>query len=266
MKDTRGKLEILDCRSLHPCADNVPVLVTGTLFYRVSDSYKATFAVQDYIGAVRQLGTSAARAVIGKWTYDEINGDRVRLNLSLSQQIQAGGEPWGVSCTRFEIQNIAPENEHVKKQLEKQVAAERQRRENELNVRATVNTAQGERDAAILHAEGERSALIQRAEGQALADRLKADAAKYTFDTETEAKTRLIKDTVTAFGDSNLAATYLIEMARTQQLQALAHGPNNATYFLPSDLLSQLGTTMNHLATNPGIAAALANTASKANK
>jgi len=46
--------------------DNVPVTISGSLFYRVFNSNKACFSVQEYMNAINSLGTSAARSIIGK--------------------------------------------------------------------------------------------------------------------------------------------------------------------------------------------------------
>lgn len=45
--------------------DNVPVIVNGTLFYRIVDSYKACFNVADVLDQVKNVGTSCIRSVIG---------------------------------------------------------------------------------------------------------------------------------------------------------------------------------------------------------
>jgi regulator of protease activity HflC (stomatin/prohibitin superfamily) len=87
-------------------SDNVPVVVSGSLFWRVNDSYRACFAVGDYEGNVRAVGTSAMRSVVGHFTYDEVIGDRNKINAKLREVIGRGIEDWGISCTRFEIQNV----------------------------------------------------------------------------------------------------------------------------------------------------------------
>lgn len=210
--------------------DNVPVTITGSLFYRATNSYKACFEAQDYYRAVQQLGTSAARAVIGQFEYDDINSDRNAINSSLCKIIDESCSSWGVTCTRFEIQDFRPQNDHVEKQLELQVAAERTRRENDLNTRSKLRTAEGEKEALVLKSEGELAATKNA-----------ADANKYRINAETDSRTRLIDETVRALGGNHeIASNYLIEMNKIEQLSAMATGPNNITYFLPTDLLSTI--------------------------
>jgi regulator of protease activity HflC (stomatin/prohibitin superfamily) len=222
--------------------DNVPVTIVGSLFYRAVDSYKVCFGVTDYIGSTTQLGTSAARAVIGQFEYDNINADRNQINQTSTKTIDDGCAAWGITCTRFEIQDFGPQNDHVKRQLELQVAAERSRRENELNTLAKIRTAEGEKTAAVL-----------KSEGELVAARNLADAEKYRLDTETSARVRLLEETVWAFGDPTAAAEYLVEMARSEQLRAIAVGPGNTTYFLPANLLSSMDRIADGISKLPGL-------------
>lgn len=53
-------------------ADNVPIICSGSLFFRVVDSYKACFAVSNVHDNVKNTGTSAVRSVLGHFTYDQV--------------------------------------------------------------------------------------------------------------------------------------------------------------------------------------------------
>lgn len=55
--------------------------------------------------------------------------------------------------TRFEIQNFKPSNREVERQLELQMAAERDRRKKMLDTKATVNVAEGHKQRTILESE-----------------------------------------------------------------------------------------------------------------
>lgn len=49
-------------------SDNVPVLLSGSLFYKVRDSYDACFSINDYQKNIENIGTSASRSVVGHFT------------------------------------------------------------------------------------------------------------------------------------------------------------------------------------------------------
>lgn len=53
-------------------ADNVPITVSGSLFYRIEDGYKASFAVSDVKQNIENTGTSVVRSVLGMFTYDQV--------------------------------------------------------------------------------------------------------------------------------------------------------------------------------------------------
>lgn len=171
-------------------SDNVPVIISGSLFFRVRNSYDACFSVDNFQENVANIGTSAMRSVIGHFTvrvsnlcvlresdnrvqYDEVIGDRNKLNTKLhdiiGNSIQVCIEfwlpnmystriiqKWGVDCTRFEVQNFKPHNRDVEKQLELQMAAERDRRKQILDTQALINVAEGHKQRSILESEGGR--------------------------------------------------------------------------------------------------------------
>ena len=46
--------------------DNVPIKATGTIFGRIYDAEKAAYEVDDVWGSVAAVGSSCARAIIGR--------------------------------------------------------------------------------------------------------------------------------------------------------------------------------------------------------
>jgi regulator of protease activity HflC (stomatin/prohibitin superfamily) len=66
-------------------ADNVPIICSGSLFYRVVDSYKACFGVSNVHENVKNTGTSAVRSVLGHFTYDQVRAVSLSVYSSNSQ-------------------------------------------------------------------------------------------------------------------------------------------------------------------------------------
>lgn len=204
--------------------DNVPVSVSGTLFYKVNNAEKACFSVQNYLRSVQSVGESTARSIIGRFDYDEIISDRNTITQKLVETIDKSIDNWGVACTRFEIQVFEPQNAAVAKQLELQMEAERRRRENELITRASINTAEGDKRTVILKSEAESESL-----------RNLANANKYKIETEASAMRLQLEDVAKVFGNNTeYAAKYILERIRLENMNAIATGPNNKTYFVPS--------------------------------
>lgn len=90
MREGRIDMENLSAVS----KDNIMVWITGTLFYNVRDAEKACFGVQDYVGAVGKVGTSAIRSIIGCKEYDSINSERNEVNAALAKTIASSIDQW----------------------------------------------------------------------------------------------------------------------------------------------------------------------------
>jgi regulator of protease activity HflC (stomatin/prohibitin superfamily) len=90
-------------------------------------------------------------------------------------------DPWGIKVNRVEVKNIIPP-EPIQAAMEKQMRAERERRETILRAegekRSTILVAEGQKESvileaeaakqsAILHAEARKEAQIREAEGEA---------------------------------------------------------------------------------------------------
>lgn len=206
--------------------DNVPVIISGTLFIKVDDAEKACFKVQNYRHAVSAVGESAVRSIIGKFEYDTITSERNKINTELRDTIGQSISEWGTQCTRFEIQNMAPANDSVTEQLESQMRAERARRENELNTIAKINTA-----------EGEKKSQIFQSEAHAISIENKAKADKYAVEQDTQAvvnQISQIKQSLTNVSDEKVL-NFLLESKRLENLNALAKSDNKQIYFVNSE-------------------------------
>ena len=79
-------------------------------------------------------------------------------------------DPWGIKINRVELKNIMPPEE-IQNAMERQMKAERERRESILRAegekKSAILTAEGEKESAILRAEAKKEAAIKEAEGNA---------------------------------------------------------------------------------------------------
>ncbi|KAJ2923590.1 hypothetical protein H1R20_g13505, partial [Candolleomyces eurysporus] len=221
-------------------SDNVPVVCSGSLFYKVVDSYKACFGVSNVHDNVKNTGTSAVRSVIGHFTYDQVIGDRNELNKRLNEVIGKSIMNWGVECTRFEIQNFHPANREVERQLELQMEAERNRRKQILDTQAHINVAEGQKQRVILESEGLLQAksneadasyktVVREAEARQQQTLMEATALAKQVD-EVAQSLAADKNNVTA-EEKQRAMNALIEIRRLEQLKAIAKSQSNSTYF-----------------------------------
>ena len=204
--------------------DNVPVIVSGTVFFKVIDVEKALFSVNNVNQAIKSVGESSFRAVIGRFDYDEIISNRNAINIEMLKILGNTTLDWGINTTRLEIQDFGPQNSEVAKQLEKQMQAERSRRENELQTQADIRTAEGAKAIAVLNSEG-----------QLIAAKNKAEALKYELSATSDGLSDQIQSLSSKFNsDTAKAAQFLLEMKRLEHLQQMAT-TQNKVYFMPSD-------------------------------
>jgi regulator of protease activity HflC (stomatin/prohibitin superfamily) len=79
-------------------------------------------------------------------------------------------DPWGIKVNRVEVKNIMPPQD-IRDAMEKQMRAERERRESILRAegekRSEILRAEGAKEAAILRAEADKESQVRRAEGEA---------------------------------------------------------------------------------------------------
>ncbi len=159
--------------------DNVPLGIDGVLYLRIMDPKAASYGVENLRFAITQLAQTTMRAEIGKITLDETFESRENINAIVTNAIDEASEAWGTKVLRYEIKDISPPAT-ILDEMEKQMAAERQRR-------VDVTTSEGYRQAQINEAEGDQQALVLRAQGQADAVEIEAKARAAAIETISKA-------------------------------------------------------------------------------
>jgi regulator of protease activity HflC (stomatin/prohibitin superfamily) len=179
--------------------DNVPVTIDGTLYVKVIEQEKTCYNVDNYINGSIAIGTSTVRSLIGQFEYDCITSDRNTINKRLRENIGNDMNDWGVECTRFELQQFNPSSLQVQHHLEKQMEAERSRRENELNTQAKIRTAEGEKISQIHMTEAEYKTMEFETNGKV-----------YEMQQITKATEEQLLKISSVLGSENSASEYLL--------------------------------------------------------
>jgi len=136
--------------------DNISIEIDGVLFMQVLDPVRATYGIDNYLMAARQLAQTTLRSEIGKMDLDRTFEERESINANIIGALDKASEPWGLKIMRYEISNINPP-QSVKDALEKQMRAERERR-------AQVAMSEGDRESRINVAEGHKQEVIKQSE------------------------------------------------------------------------------------------------------
>ena len=150
--------------------DNVTMQIDTIVFYQITDPMLYAYGVERPLMAIENLTATTLRNIVGDLDFDAALTSRDVINAKIRTIIDEATDPWGIKVNRVELKSIQPPRE-IQDAMEKQMKAERQRRE-------TILRAEGEKTAKILAAEGEKEKQITEAQGQKQSMILRAEAEK----------------------------------------------------------------------------------------
>ncbi len=136
--------------------DNVTMQIDSVVFFQVTDPKLYAYEIDRPIMAIENLTATNLRNIIGDLELDSTLASRDVINTRITVTLDEATDKWGIKVNRVELKNIIPPAE-IQDAMEKQMKAERQRRE-------TLLRAEGEKHSQILVAEGEKESAILRAD------------------------------------------------------------------------------------------------------
>jgi regulator of protease activity HflC (stomatin/prohibitin superfamily) len=193
--------------------DNAVILTNAVAFVRVTKPENALYGVEDFRVAIQQLIMTTLRSILGEMTLDEALSNREHIKTKLKDAIIDDVADWGVTVKSVEIQDINP-SASMQDSMERQAAAERERR-------AIETTAEGNKNAAILEADGKLAAAEREAKAQIVLANASAEAIK------------MISDNIQ---DKELPAMFLLGDRYINSLEKISQSPNSKFVIYPADL------------------------------
>jgi regulator of protease activity HflC (stomatin/prohibitin superfamily) len=152
--------------------DNVTMQIDTVIYYQITDPKLYTYGVEHPMSAIETLTATTLRNIIGDLELDQTLTSRDTINSQMRVILDEATDPWGIKVNRVELKNILPPAD-IQNSMEKQMKAERERRQNILQAEGTkqsaILVAEGEKEAAVLRADAEKQAAILKAEGEAQA-------------------------------------------------------------------------------------------------
>ncbi len=148
--------------------DNVTMQIDTVVYFQITDPKLYSYGVENPVNAIENLTATTLRNIIGELELDETLTSRDVINTKMRSILDEATDPWGVKVNRVEVKNILPPRD-IQESMEKQMRAERERRE-------AILKAEGEKKAAILLAEGEKESVILKADAEKEAKIKKAEA------------------------------------------------------------------------------------------
>lgn len=164
--------------------DNVTMQIDTVVFFQITDPKLYAYGVESPIAAIENLTATTLRNIIGDLELDHTLTSRDTINAKIRSILDEATDPWGIKINRVELKNIKPPAE-IQDAMEKQMKAERQRRE-------AILRAEGEKSSNILVAEGKKESQILEAEAEKAAAILRAEAEKEARIKQAEAEAEAI--------------------------------------------------------------------------
>ena len=174
--------------------DNVTMQIDTVVFFQVTDAKLFTYGIERPLSAIENLTATTLRNIIGEMELDHTLTSRDVINSKITASLDEATDKWGIKVNRVELKNIIPPEE-IQNAMEKQMKAERERRESILR-------AEGVKRSQILEAEGQKESQILVAEAEKQAAILRADAVREQKIREAEGEAEAIRMTQTALAES----------------------------------------------------------------
>ena len=219
--------------------DNVRMQIDTVVYYQITDCKLYAYGVTNPIFAIENLTATTLRNMIGELDLDGTLTSRDTINTKMRAILDQATDAWGIKVNRVELKNIIPPRE-IQDAMEKQMKAERERRE-------AILRAEGEKNSAILVAEGRKQSAILDAEAEKQAAILRAEAVREARirEAEGEAEAILKVQEATAAGLKMLNETPPVkEVLALKSFEALTKvADGQATkIIIPSELQNLAGT------------------------
>ena len=207
--------------------DNVTMMIDTVIYFQITDPKLYTYGVENPMNAIENLSATTLRNIIGELELDGTLTSRDVINTRMRSILDEATDPWGIKVNRVEVKNIIPPDS-IQEAMEKQMRAERERRE-------SILIAEGQKQSAILVAEGKKASLI-----------LEAEAAKEAAIRKAEGEAQAIREVQKATADGlamikNVCADEAV--IRLRSLEALEKAANGQAtkIIIPSDIQNLAG-------------------------
>ena len=164
--------------------DNVRMQIDTVVFFQITDCKLYAYGHTQPMTAIENLTATTLRNIIGELELDNTLTSRDIINTKMRAILDEATDPWGIKVTRVELKNIIPPKE-IQDAMEKQMKAERERRE-------AILRAEGEKNSTILVAQGKKESMILEAEAEKQSQILRAEAIKESKIREAEGEAAAI--------------------------------------------------------------------------
>lgn len=222
--------------------DNVSLMIDTVIFYNIEDPVKFKYGIDNARLGIENITATTLRNLIGELELDQTLTSRDTVNNNLRTVLDEATDKWGVKINRVELKNINPPKD-ILASMEKQMAAERARREQVLNAQgdkeSKVLKAEGDKTSAILTATAQKEAAILDAQGQAEAMLKIAEAEAKQIEIIAKAKANAEKMILDVWKECDIDEN-IIKLRQIEGLEKASEGAANKL-IIPTDITSSMG-------------------------
>ncbi len=218
--------------------DNVTMMIDTVVYFQITDPKLNAYGVENPISALENLSATTLRNIIGELELDQTLTSRDVINSKMRSILDEATDPWGIKVNRVEVKNIMPPDA-IKEAMEKQMRAERERRE-------SILIAEGQKQSAILVAEGKKQSMILEAEANKQSMILHAEAEKEAAIQKALGEAQAIREVQKAKADGIRmireadADEAVVKLRSLEAFEKAADG-QATKIIIPSDLQSMAG-------------------------
>ena len=223
-------------------ADQAMVSIDSVIYYQITDPRNATYEVANFIQAIEQLTATTLRNLIGSLDLEQTQTSRDSINKQLRGVLDEATGTWGIRVTRVELKSIEPPP-RVLAAMEQQITAERTKRATILSAEAEreaqIKRAEGAKQAAVLAASAQQEAQVLQARGEKDAQILRAEGARQSQILRAQGEAEAIAAVFSAINAGG-ATPALLSYKYLEMLPKIADGQASKLWMLPSDLTGAL--------------------------
>ena len=219
--------------------DNVTMQIDTVVYFQITDPKLFTYGIESPMAAIENLTATTLRNIIGDLELDQTLTSRDIINTKMRAILDEATDAWGIKVNRVELKNIIPPAA-IQESMEKQMKAERERRE-------SILVAEGKKQSAILVAEGEKEATVLAAEANRLAKIKEAEGEAEALLTVQKA----LADSIAMLNDA-APSEQVIKLKSLEAFSAAADG-RSTKIIIPSEIqsLAGLATSFKEVITDP---------------
>lgn len=219
--------------------DNVTMQIDTVVYFQITDPKLFTYGIESPMAAIENLTATTLRNIIGDLELDQTLTSRDIINTKMRAILDEATDAWGIKVNRVELKNIIPPAA-IQESMEKQMKAERERRE-------AILVAEGKKQSAILVAEGEKESTVLRAEASRLAQIKEAEGEAEALLTVQKALANSI-----ALLNESAPSDQVVKLKSLEAFEKAADG-KATKIIIPSEIqgLAGLATSLKEVISNP---------------